>query len=329
MLFRSAALSGGELAFNEVDTTLYYGSNAGVIAIGGDGAFVNRTSAQSVSGVKTFEDGIILPNSPVNSTDGANKGYVDTEIDSLSAAMQTDINNLESNTNTAISSLSAELKGDIGTLETNLTTTIVAVSSDLQTQINNLNTSSTTAVDSLSTEVYNTFVKLTDDRAVTLTGGLDVTGNLDSDTINTTGNVGVGGSLTVTGDLTVLGAFSQLETTTTVTSAFSVVNSGSQTALTVEQTGSFDIAEFIDDGATALIIKDGGNVGIGTAAPNEKLTVSGNISASGTIYAGAGLEVANNGGISTLYVENGKVGDRKSTRLNSSHVSESRMPSSA
>ena len=38
-------------------------------------------------------------------------------------------------------------------------------------------------------------------------------------------------------------------------------------------------------GSTSIAIENGGNVGIGTAAPNEKLTVSGNISANGAITA--------------------------------------------
>jgi len=262
------SLSGGELAFNEVNSTLYYGSNAGVIAIAGSGAFVDRTSNQSISGVKTFEDGITLPDAPSADTDASNKGYVDTEIDSLSSA--------------------------------------------LQTTIDNLNTGTTTGIQTLSTEVYNTFVKLTDDRAVTLTGGLDVTGGLDADSITTTGDGSIGGNLTVTGNLSVLGTQTVINTQTVNISGTStqidVVNNGTGTGITVNQTGSQDVAEFKDDGATALIIKDGGNVGVGTATPNEKLTVSGNLSASGTIYGASGMEISAGAGATTLYVENGKVG---------------------
>jgi len=262
------ALSGGELAFNEVDSTLYYGSNAGVIAIAGSGAFVDRTSAQSISGVKTFEDGITLPDAPSADTDASNKGYVDSEIDSLSGT--------------------------------------------LQTAIDSLNSGTTTGIETLSTEVYNTFVKLTDDRAVTLTGGLDVTGGLDADSITTTGDGSIGGNLTVTGNLSVLGTQTVINTQTINISGTStqidIVNNGTATGITVNQTGSENVAEFYDDSAIALAIVDGGNVGIGTLTPNEKLTVSGNISASGTIYAGGGMEIASGGGATTLYVENGKIG---------------------
>ena len=57
-----STLENAELAFNEVDNTLYYGEGTGgaggsastVLAIAGDGAFVNKTGTQTISGDKTF-----------------------------------------------------------------------------------------------------------------------------------------------------------------------------------------------------------------------------------------------------------------------------------
>jgi phage-related tail fiber protein len=57
-----ASLENAELAFNEVDNTLYYGKGTGgaggtattVIPIAGDGAFVALTGDQTVAGTKTF-----------------------------------------------------------------------------------------------------------------------------------------------------------------------------------------------------------------------------------------------------------------------------------
>jgi len=246
------ALSGGELAFNEVDSTLYYGASGGgegnTIAIGGNGAFVDRTTSQTIGGDKTFSSlttlssttfsadsvldfgGNVLTNlaGPLLSSDAATRDYVDVAISSLGS-------------------------------------------------------SGGSALNSLSAEVYNTFVKLTDDREVNLTGGLIV------NETEVTGNASVGGNLTVTGNLSVLGTQTVINTQTINISGTStqidVVNNGTGTGITVNQTGAQDVAEFKDDGATALIIKDGGNVGIGTATPNEKLTVVGNVAATGDIFA--------------------------------------------
>jgi phage-related tail fiber protein len=57
-----ASLQNAELAFNEVDNTLYYGKGTGgaggsattVDAIGGAGSFATLSSAQTISGAKTF-----------------------------------------------------------------------------------------------------------------------------------------------------------------------------------------------------------------------------------------------------------------------------------
>ena len=57
-----SSLANAELAFNEVDDTLYYGEGTGgaggtatsILAIGGPGAFVSLTGVQTITGNKTF-----------------------------------------------------------------------------------------------------------------------------------------------------------------------------------------------------------------------------------------------------------------------------------
>jgi hypothetical protein len=66
-----SSLANAELAFNEVDNTLYYGKGTGgaggtatsVDAIGGSGAFCTLTSAQTISGNKTFSGTVALGSS--------------------------------------------------------------------------------------------------------------------------------------------------------------------------------------------------------------------------------------------------------------------------
>jgi hypothetical protein len=96
------------------------------------------------------------------------------------------------------------------------------------------------------------------------------------------------GDLNFLGNLNVAGSATFHNTEYTTTSSISVTNAGTGPALVVTQTGEQAIAAFYDDTNIALYI-DGttsraGNVGIGTSTPDYKLTVVGDISASGIIY---------------------------------------------
>jgi hypothetical protein len=80
-----ASLLNAELAFNEVSGVLYYGAglttnNAAttIIAIGGSGAFTDLTSAQTISGAKTFDVSPYAPTPSVgdNSTKVATTAFV-------------------------------------------------------------------------------------------------------------------------------------------------------------------------------------------------------------------------------------------------------------
>ena len=81
------SLENAELAFNEADNTLYYGKGTGgaggtatsVEAIGGVGAFVTRSTSQTISGDKTFSGVVIVP-TPSANTHATTKAYVDSAI---------------------------------------------------------------------------------------------------------------------------------------------------------------------------------------------------------------------------------------------------------
>ena len=107
------------------------------------------------------------------------------------------------------------------------------------------------------------------------------------DSLMVTNSACIGGDTTIHGNLSVCGDETVLRTIISTTSALSVINSGTGPALWVEQTGSNEpIAEFIDKEGGRVLIDDGGNVGINTNVPNEKLTVAGNISARDGLSAG-------------------------------------------
>jgi hypothetical protein len=69
-----AALENAELAFNEVDNVLWYGKGTGgangtatnIIAIGGDGAYLNLSGTQTITGTKTFTGEVNLSGATVS-----------------------------------------------------------------------------------------------------------------------------------------------------------------------------------------------------------------------------------------------------------------------
>ena len=71
-----STLANAELAFNEVDNTLYYGKGTGgaggsattIEAIAGNGAFVSLTGTQTISGAKTFSGTVALGSSATATT---------------------------------------------------------------------------------------------------------------------------------------------------------------------------------------------------------------------------------------------------------------------
>lgn len=81
-----AALRTAEPAYNEQDETLYLGRGdngsgeaTSVVPIAGRGAFVDKTTAQSIDGVKTFTASPVVP-TPMTNMQAATKKYVDDSI---------------------------------------------------------------------------------------------------------------------------------------------------------------------------------------------------------------------------------------------------------
>ena len=96
-----SVLKNAELAFNEVDNVLYYGTGTDlngdantVISIGGTGAFVGLAGTQTISGGKTFTGTVALGSSATaatktqgdGSTSVATTSYVDTAVGAVATS---------------------------------------------------------------------------------------------------------------------------------------------------------------------------------------------------------------------------------------------------
>ena len=102
--------------------------------------------------------------------------------------------------------------------------------------------------------------------------------------LHVVGDAIIAGTLTAS-NFTVIGDFVTIETVTSNTDQIIITNDGTGPALKVIQIGVQDIAAFYDDDTLALLVADGGYVGIGTNAPDTALHVIGAATVSGTVYA--------------------------------------------
>jgi len=79
------------------------------------------------------------------------------------------------------------------------------------------------------------------------------------------------GAVALAGDLTVSGTTTTVDTALTVSDATVINNAGSDVGLKINSTSSGHIVQLQDNGTDVLVVKDGGNVGIGTSAPEHPL----------------------------------------------------------
>jgi hypothetical protein len=96
-----SSLYNGELAFNEVDDTLYYGkglaNSAGgaiqVVPIGGVGSYVDKKSAQTITGIKTFGVSPLVPTKSATDNSGAaaSTGFVALQFPTITPGTYTKV----------------------------------------------------------------------------------------------------------------------------------------------------------------------------------------------------------------------------------------------
>lgn len=140
---------------------------------------------------------------------------------------------------------------------------------------------------------------------------------------------------TVTGSLSVLGNVTYLDTAVGVTSAMYIDAATTEPALRITQSGTGDVIRVEDTNnpdSTPFIINSDGVVGVGTSLPNEKLTVVGNISATGFYYGdGSNLTgiVHDDTAVSTLVRTNSANWDAAYTGVSSLSSALSAVSSSA
>jgi len=122
-------------------------------------------------------------------------------------------------------------------------------------------------------------------------------------------NITINGNCYIGGNLSAYGTLSYLDTIVSVTSALSVINTGTATAFTVVQGGTTPIVQFISNGSSVLsgkdafFIENNGQVVINgvTPAAGQMLTVYGAVSTNGTFSSGT---IYSSGNVNALSDQN-------------------------
>lgn len=298
--------NGANPTFGTVNATQFVGGGAGLTGVtatpvfpataitdlaSSNFIFVNDDAGGAVAGNKRITYGNLL-------TDLAGTGLVVESTDSLTFK---NVTGLGSNTVLLWDSSNSQLANSIITItggNTAVVTGALSVTGDI--------TLGDAAADTLTINAgpINMPNVTSSGDAIVIGGDTNLYRNA-ADVLRTDDSLSVGGNLTVAGSLSVIGDFTYLDTIVSVTSALSVLNSGTGPALRVEQTGTNPVAQFIDRDGGAVTIYDTGSLGIGTpigVTPTHKLTVGGTISASNTIIL-AGLQT--NASSTSVIVENG------------------------
>jgi hypothetical protein len=143
------------------------------------------------------------------------------------------------------------------------------VASGLTTNVNNRVLISVYNADNIQSNIR--FTNLENTKANI--ANTQLTGLTQLDTLRASGNIYTEGTLTAS-NLLILGDTSIVNTVTTLTDQFSVINDGTDSAVIVKQFGNQNIAEFYNANLLRTVIDKYGRIGINTL-PRYDLDVSG------------------------------------------------------
>ena len=290
-------LQNAELAFNEADNTLYYGTGTtgaggtatSIIAIAGYGAYTTLGTNQTITGNKTFS-GTVVVATPTANTHATTKLYVDQAISGVATAFTVAAN---TGSNLTITSGSDTLTVVGGT---GITTAASATDTITITNTGVISLSGTS--DQIAVSASNGAVTLSLPSNVTISNNLVVTGDLTVQGNTTTLNT----ATLVVEDKNIVLANVETPTDTTADGAgFTIKGASDKTLNWVDATDAWTSSENLNLLAGKVFQVDGVTVlsatGLGSSVVSSSLTSVGTIVTG--VWNGSTIAIANGGTGST------------------------------
>lgn len=274
-----SSLENAELAFNEVNDVLYYGEGTGgaggtattILAIGGSGAFATLSTAQTISGDKTFSGTVSLGSSATattqsgndNSTKVATTAYVDAAV--VSANYSFNVAGDGGTPQTIDDEETFTIAGGTGLTTTAGTTNTITVDLD-DTAVSAGSYGSSTAIPTFTVDAQGRLTAAGEANVATTLGIAD--DNANSDTVDLLND-------TLT--------FSEGEGIDVTVSNNTVTISGEDATDTNKGVASFSSSDFsVSSGAVSIL-----NVNLGTQTTGDYVE---------SLVAGTGVTLTNNSG---------------------------------
>jgi hypothetical protein len=264
---------------------LYYTPHrVGVIVSSSNIETSNYVNSKSSELTNTLQNTSNIISTRVTNTDVAMSNYVNSKSSELTNTLQTTSNIIS----TRVTNTDVAMSNYVNSKSSELTNTLQNTSNIISTRVTNTDVAMSNYVNSKSSELTNTLqttsniisTRVTNLSADDISNGSShmfiINGEYNNDLI-------VNASLTAS-NLYIIGTTTSINTTTYQTENIEIISQALDgPALKVIQNGTQNIVEFIDNNTTVFVIKDGGNVGIGTSLPQSNLDIVGSMKLTGSI----------------------------------------------
>jgi hypothetical protein len=243
---------------------------------------LNETSNFLITTIQTLDSNM---SNYLSETDTA----INTRVTTLDSNMSNYLSETDTAINTRVTTLDSNMSNYLSETDTAINTRVTTLDSNMSNYLSETDTAINTLVTTLDSNMSNYLsetdtainTRITNLTADEIADGPGQNRFIVNDVYNR--DLTILGTLT-TSNLNVMGDTTTITTSTYQTENMEIVSQSMDgPAIKVVQNGVMNVAEFFDGDSNVVTILNGGNVGIGSSVPTEKLDVDGNIKVTGSL----------------------------------------------